>query len=499
MTDTGIQIFIDGVEVVCSNEITIKEEMLSTSSVVLDNCYPKSWETNKDYSSQFYYPPDYSKCIILKNNTLIFAGVVKNTGDISLNPREPKYASIEVLDFKTLLSEGLDLDFVIADKTITEAIQEVVDAVAGYGFVVGNIVLDDTTTKIGAYSTLDKTPYDVLQYLAEISQARWFTRVVNSSQVAIDFYSPNSMPRANDIKYTSDYFDTNNIIDMSFSFGTRDYRNKQAILSNQVYGSLPKSETLVTNGYDTTYNSSQTIGVLTNVSVNGTSMSIGTNTEKTLGIYADFYYTPNSTEITSNATYTAGTEIMITYTPLIKGRQVVTNNAEVSRINTQINRTGVISRYETRNDILSSDELAKVAQNYIQFKGSAEIILNVETKNKDLFKIGDQVYFSIPSFTQLQTDYMVKEKETNIVQAGDYYNVFYTYKLSSNYNSDMAINYFDNQRRKANGNINGSDFITRNIDINNTANIIFYGLTSTSIAVTGDNILDSVLDSPFID
>ena len=118
-----MQMFIGGEEVVCSNQMTVTEELLATSSTVLNNCYPKSWETNQDYVSNFYYPLDYSLFELYQNNNLVFAGVVKNTGEISLNPFEPKYCSLQVLDFKTLLSEGETLEFVISNKTITEAIQ----------------------------------------------------------------------------------------------------------------------------------------------------------------------------------------------------------------------------------------------------------------------------------------------------------------------------------------------------------------------------------------
>ena len=83
-----MKVYINNQEVVASNDFTIEEEMLSTSSVILNNVYPKSWETTKDYVTNFYYPEDYSKCLIYDdNNNLIFAGVVENTGEISLNPR----------------------------------------------------------------------------------------------------------------------------------------------------------------------------------------------------------------------------------------------------------------------------------------------------------------------------------------------------------------------------------------------------------------------------
>lgn len=63
-----IKMFIAGEEVVSQNEFTINEEMLSASSTILNNCYPKSWELDKDYVSRFYYPKDYSKFILTKGN-----------------------------------------------------------------------------------------------------------------------------------------------------------------------------------------------------------------------------------------------------------------------------------------------------------------------------------------------------------------------------------------------------------------------------------------------
>ena len=56
-----LKMTIDNEEVVSKNDFTIKEEMLSASSTILNNTYPKSWEDDKDYISRFYYPKDYAK------------------------------------------------------------------------------------------------------------------------------------------------------------------------------------------------------------------------------------------------------------------------------------------------------------------------------------------------------------------------------------------------------------------------------------------------------
>ena len=44
----SLKILINKEEVVCNSNIQINEEMLSTSTTILKNCYPKSWENDKD-------------------------------------------------------------------------------------------------------------------------------------------------------------------------------------------------------------------------------------------------------------------------------------------------------------------------------------------------------------------------------------------------------------------------------------------------------------------
>lgn len=503
MTGQEFKILIAGEEVYCNSNITINEEMLETSSVILNNCYPASWELDKDYTSRFYFPQNYSSCQIYRGTDLIFSGVVKNSGTIALRPQDPKYATVEVLDYKTLLSEGKTLDFVIKDKTILEAIQQVINAVSDYGFVLGNVQLDASNEVIGAYSTLDKTAYDMFQYISEITGCRWFTRTIDENTIAIDFIDADKLTRAGDIQYTTNYFQTNKIVDMTYSFNTNDYRNKQTITSDEVLANIETNETLYSNGYDTTYILSEKVGAMTSIEVNGVAKTIISTEQQAVGLTADYYYTIGSTDIITDDGTTplvAGTPLTITYTALVKAREIIFNTDEINRISTQTNRNGVISRYENREDILSSSELSKVAQTYINYNGKGEIELKITTENNDLFSIGQQVYFDISSLTDLKTDYMIKSKETQLIQSDlNYYNVFYVYTLTNTYDMENDINYFDNQRRKANGNLQSGDMIDRNIDIENTINIIFKNITIEEITPSGDNDLNAVLNAPFIE
>ena len=492
-----IQMFIGNEEVVCQNQITITEEILTTSSTTLNNCYPKSWESDKNYTSRYYYPKDYSKFKILRDNNLIFCGVVKNTGNINLNPRYPHFCSLQILDFKALLSEGDTLDFVIANKTVTEAIEMVVDKVKEYGFIVGNIQIEGANDVIGAYSTLNKTAYDVFQYLADITQSKWFTRTIDENTVAIDFYDPVLMIKAGNIEFTEEYFDTNKICDMKFSYGTYDYRNKQIMLSDEVYADIDYTENITADGFSKSFDVSTKIGVVKSISVNGVQKIIATKEDKEIGIEADFYWSADNTQIETDTLYSSGSIIQVVYTPLVKGRQIVINEDEITRIATQTNRKGTISRYESRNDVLSSAELNKIGQSYLRYKGIPEITLTIETEDIQLFDVGEVVYFNAP-LNELKQDYLVKKKQTKMFVSGEQNKIFYTYELSSSFNGENEINYFDNQRNKATGNISTGEYIDRNIDIENQALIIFKDVEIQEIQPQSTNVLQSVLGAPFI-
>ena len=92
---------------------------------------------------------------------------------------------------------------------------------------------------------------------------------------------------------------------------------------------------------------------------------------------------------------------------------------------------------------------------------------------------------------------MVKTKETNYITTID--TIFYTFVLSSSFNSEQEINYFDNQRNKSRGNIAKGEYIIRNIDLEANANIIFYDSSVNEATIVGDNILNSELNTPLTD
>lgn len=426
------------------------------------------------------------------NVDLLFCGVVKNSGYISLNPRDPHYQTLQILDFKTFLSEGETLDFVIANKTIEEAIDQIISTISPYGFVKGNINILGSDTTIGAYSTKDKTAYDVFNYLADITQSRWTTRLVDENTIAVDFYDPTLLPQGTAINYTQQWFENNLIDDMTYNYGSNDYRNKQVMTSNEVIGSLLQSQVAYANGYQTQFLTEIIVATIDTINVNGVQKSVATNEQKDIGVEADFYYSPGSNIIESAITYSTGDVIEINYLPIVEGRQIITNNDEIERVSNATGRKGVVARYENRNDATTSNELRLIGQSYIKYKGTPEIKLTIQTRT-NIWNIGDRVQFNAP-ITELDTEYMVKSKKTNYIATID--TIFYTFELTSSFNMEQDINYFDNQRAKAKGNIGEGEYITRNVDIENMANIIFYDSESNQVSLVGDNKLSAVLNSP---
>ncbi len=136
---------------------------------------------------------------------------------------------------------------------------------------------------------------------------------------------------------------------------------------------------------------------------------------------------------------------------------------------------------------------------YLKYKGEAEVILTLTTHNNNLYEIGQVVNFEAP-IGNLTKEYLVKSKEISILSIGNNtWDIFYTYELSSSFNSEKAINWFDNQRNKTQGNIGEGEYINRNIDIENIANIVWDNLQVQEVQVDEtyptSNALNSVIET----
>ena len=274
------------------------------------------------------------------------------------------------------------------------------------------------------------------------------------------------------------------------------------MLSNAMFGDVTYQERFVANGYSYDYITAERIGRVSSITVNGVEKTIATSNEKDNGVYANFYYKSGDSTFSQNNSDTIlapGSIIQLEYIPIINGREIISNADEIDRVANQLNVKGVISRYEERNDVTDSNELINVGSTYLKYKGEAEITLSVTTHNNNLYEVGQVVQFNAP-IGKLNRQYMVKSKEINILALGENtWDLFYTYEMSSSFNSEKAINWFDNQRNKTQGNITEGQYINRNIDIENIANVIWDNLQVQEVTVDEtyptENVLDSVIET----
>ena len=430
-----------------------------------------------------------------ENETLVFSGIVKNTADMTINPFRPHFCSLQILDPSTLLSEGDLLNFVIANKTITEGINQVINAISEYGFVAGNIDIPNDT-EIGAYSTLEKAPYDVFNYFSNISGTRWGTRMIDANTTAIDFYSPELLEKLGTIECTQEYFRNNKIEDINYDYSTSDYRNKQIMISDEIYANITQTETIIADGYLKTFICENKIGQIVSITLNGVNQTFAKKSEIDMGVSADFSYQPSEMQFSTEHNISAGGVIVITYYPIVKGREIVLNSSENARIQEQIGRKGIIARYENRNDTTSSYELQKIGQSYIKYKGLPELTIKI-TSRSDFLVLGGKYEFESP-IEEINDEYLVKEKKTKVIQSGEFQEIIYEYRLTNSFDTENEINYFDNQRAKLQGNIDEGETINRNIDLESVALIKFYETSVDEVEVLNPTSLDFALDGVLI-
>lgn len=421
------------------------------------------------------------------DGTNIFNGYIKNSGNINLNPRYPHYSTLQAIDYEGLLSEGDMLSYVLEKQSVSSAIKRIVSDLDG--FMIGAILLNDS--EFAAYNCNEKTPKDVFDYIAEVTASIWYTTTVDDNTTLINFKSIDNLQQENNIEYTNKYFKDNEILDIKYSYNTKDYRNKQVVTSNEVLASIPQTEYITYNGSNISV--TYPIGKVESIKKGSRNYSVASNIAEKNGVYANFYYTYNQNGIDSNITLAVGDVLTIKYYPLVNSRQVAYNQDEDNRIKGQTLRSGTISRYEKRTDTNNELELGRIAQTYLDIKGVPEVTLEIKS-TKDLYITygGRKVFFNAP-IEDLKTNYMITDKTIDMIVTGDQQVVFYTYKLSSSFNNENAINYFDNQRRKLAGTIQEGQYISRYIDIPSTTNIIFYDVSSGTMDIPND-ILEGELD-----
>jgi hypothetical protein len=113
------KILVDKEEVVCEPNFEIKEEFMNPSSIILDKVYPKSWKGTNRVLSDYYFPKDYSKCLIYDSDENLYPYTVygETTQEGTPTPDSPK-PIINKAGTITETIEGLPYQFNLGDVEI---------------------------------------------------------------------------------------------------------------------------------------------------------------------------------------------------------------------------------------------------------------------------------------------------------------------------------------------------------------------------------------------
>ena len=235
------------------------------------------------------------------------------------------------------MSEGDLLNYVMPSMSISDVLKYLVKDLNG--FYLGQIEIDNDDT-IATYNCNNKTPHDVLEYIAEVSGAIWFTRVLDDKVVSINLISPGQLETETTIEYTEEYFIENNIVDISYSYNAQDYRNKQIITNDEATSDVEHTEVVLYEGGNIT--TEYLVAKLVSVKNGWIPYTVA---NKLSGENAHFIYDYGSDIVEVNSVNT-GYLFTLTYYPIINLRQVAYNQDEIERITDVM--SGVISRYEKR-------------------------------------------------------------------------------------------------------------------------------------------------------
>jgi hypothetical protein len=280
-----------------------------------------------------------------------------------------------------------------------------------------------------------------------------------------------------DIDYGQEFFEEFNIVNMDYSFNTSDYRNKQNIVADNIKGSNILFESVWLDGKSTEFYLSQPVAGVKFAEINDENIKVISQEFKDKGEDYDCYYTQGSNVINLKNANKKGDYLRILYYPDISLKISITEDDEVKRVKDNTGTAGIISRYEKRSDVLLAEEMNKIAQSYLKYKGRGDYTVTIQTYNKELAHLGDKVNLTTnDNLKFLEDEYYVKSITTSYTtnNADNKAYIFRTYTLVNNFNFEYATNYFDNQRAKLIGNIQDGQYINRDIDIIDEVLIQFY-------------------------
>jgi len=493
-----LRLFISNEEYSFDGTVNFTLHPTNFSKMIFNNVIKKSDNVYPKMLGNILINREFSIAKVYDDNNLIFFGVINATGRLSILPNNIKTRSIEICDMRKWLSLLKPVNRIFFKTTPAKIVNELITGLGEKWLSVGNLSFTDSSL-IEAYSLIDKSPYQILKdVIAPFTDSMLYFTIDNEGdepRILVNYKSADDFNNnVSEIKLdTSDkaFFDKYKIIDVLYENSTEQYANIVRYVSDNTISNVPNVETIPVNK-DTILTKKNIakvdLGLTKMYDMDGTEINIVILEAKatTADKFAHFIYTQGSTQLIVHTTiidkkYT----LHIQYYTKEKLSIELSNQNEIDEIAYLSGTSGRIFIIEKMNDISSSKDLVRKAQNKLSLSATPHNVLEVTAERK-IWSLMDIVNV-VSVVSNVNGNYMVSEISGTTQVAGDSSIEHYTYKLIKSKNTDTWINAFDSQSYRDNSVVEGTILTapTEVINININLNIITTNLTGIVSAEPG--------------
>ena len=451
----NIQLFIDNVEYDFQNKFEFYFHPTNFSSMKFFEVIPKN---NNFYPNNIQYQkPDreFTFAKVLKDNEVIFFGIINKTGRHSLMPNQLKTKAVEICDYRKWLSVSKNIDKIFFNKKPKEIVSEVVNILNEPRIKLGslNFTNDDY---IKAYSLTNKNAYQILKevipnltnsILVFKNEGEFVTINYKSNQELKQNISPIILD-FNNVDFFSEY----KILDINYENDTSNYANSITCTSNNLLSEKPtdnrililESDVLVLsnnidkviNEKEFTYIQKQTGEIIT--------LDIKNKSNLTEGEYFDIAYDLGKNTIEVNEKYLKQNNILnIRYFSKQTLTITANNYGEINKLATISGTSGIVSRTEKYNDYSNVNDLYRVLNTQLE-KNSIEKSTLILKSNKKIWDLLDVV--NVKNYSdEINGIYLVHEISGNGTAWITGELIEYEYTLKKTFSTDNIVNLFDSQ------------------------------------------------------
>lgn len=451
----NIQLFIDDVEYDFQNKFEFYFHPTNFSWMKFFEVIPKN---NNFYPKNTHYQKcerEFTFAKVLKNNEVIFFGIINKTGRYSLMPNQLKTKAVEICDYRKWLSVSKNIDKIFFNKKPKEIVSEVVNVLNEPRIKIGslNFTNDDF---IKAYSLTNKNAYQILKDVIPNLTNSILVFKNEGEFVSINYKSnqelkQNISPIILDFE-NIDFFSQYKILDINYENDTSNYANSITCTSNNLLSQKPtdnkiliiESDVLVlSNNIDKIVNEKE-FTYIKNQKGEIITLDIKNKSKLSDGEYFDLAYDLGKNTIEINNKFLKQNNILnIRY--YSKQTLTITSNnySEIDKLKSISGTSGIVSRTEKFNDYSNIDDLYRVLNTQLE-KNSIEKSTLILKSNKKIWNLLDVV--NVKNYSEeINGIYLVHEisGRGSAWISGEL--IEYEYLLKKTFITDNIVNLFDSQ------------------------------------------------------